>query len=159
MSVCLSARIIWLQLMDFHEIWYWVLLCILIKKIHILLKLDKNIQHFTWRHKYIYIVGSDIKLFNNAKVNALLHSHGNAFKLLLAMTWRMHCYRQPCCKGYFGLPTVTYISTIHRKHTTVFLWQQWLCKCTTMWCFTYTAYLVTLVQQPMTGLRSEPNYY
>jgi len=41
---------------NFHEIWYWGLLQKYLKKLQIWSSSAKNIGHFTWSNKYVYIV-------------------------------------------------------------------------------------------------------
>jgi hypothetical protein len=72
-----SARLL---LGDFPNIWYWRLLRKSAEKLQIWLKSDNNIEHFTWRHKYVYIVDSSTKHVvarREYRGNQLLHFHGN----------------------------------------------------------------------------------
>jgi len=113
------------------------------------LKYDKNIGHFTWRHKYVYIVESNVKSLNNTKVHPLLSCHDNAFVWILYtgtnasqqdkvnIFLSFHCNnvelnnRQNALfpailrKGYFKL-SATYSSIIYRERTVAFPWQRWL---------------------------------
>ena len=39
---------------DIHEIWYMSICLKSVEKIYVLLKSDKNDDHFTWAHTHVY---------------------------------------------------------------------------------------------------------
>ena len=65
-----------------------------VRYLHICLKSDNNVWHFTWERMYVRIVDSSTKYFvtrQQCKVGPLLHSHGNSEHLYC---WRLHMGQQ-----------------------------------------------------------------
>ena len=78
------------------------------------LKYDKNIGHFTRRHKYVYIVESNIKSLNNTKVHALSSCHDNAFGMHIVKGDKRRSRRQD---KHFWVSIATLLNlTIGRTH-------------------------------------------
>lgn len=89
--------------------WYLVLVTItkICWEIQIWLKLDKNIENFTWRHNMFHVVGRGI-----------VAQHIN----------RMHCCFHGSAFNIYYIPDSNICtSTIQWEHTVAFPWWWWLC--------------------------------
>jgi hypothetical protein len=90
-SLCLSASISAAEnWTDFREISYWGLLQNSFEGTQVRLKSDKNIVHFTWRPRYMYIVNSSTKYISarqQCKGKALLHILSNTEHFFIVISY------------------------------------------------------------------------
>lgn len=122
MSDCQSAHIsadptglisVKFNIEDFYET---------VEIIQIWLETDKNIRHFTWRAKCVLCCWHRHVQHNN-KYSALLY-----------------CYSKTV--NIYVVNSNVFVSTTQKEHHVALPWQQRLCKCTIVLCYTYIAYLV-----------------